>query len=65
MDRKDFEVFLYQTCDIGVPHLVMPGRLFFLKGIVIEVDDEFLRLKLENGFKLIRLSEIREIRRLQ
>jgi hypothetical protein len=65
MERKD--LLPYDGCfiDIGTPHYVIPNRLFYEKGILEEILETEIKLRLEKGVKIIPISQIKEIRLLE
>ena len=65
MDMIDYyKDFLNKAVDIGIPHLYQEGRLFFISGIVIDIESDFLILKIKDGIRKISLSDIREIKEI-
>lgn len=65
MERNDF--LPYEGCyvDLGIPHYVIPDRLFYQKGMLEEILETEIKLRLENGVKIIPFSQIKEIRLLE
>ena len=57
-----YKDFLNKVVDIGIPHLYLEGRLFFITGTVIDVKDGFLTLKIKDGIRKIPFSDIIEIK---
>ena len=64
MEKKECMECLTDLVDVGTKHLFL-DRPFFLKGIVLEITDQYLKLKLSDGYKIIPLEDIIEIRRLK
>ena len=64
MNRNDCEEFLNETVTVAVPHIIL-DRPFFITGLLKEVTDRYLKLKISDGYKHIQIDEIIEIRRGQ
>lgn len=62
MNRDDCREFLNETVTIAVPHIIL-DRPFFITGLLKEVTDRYLKLKISDGYKHILIDEIIEIRR--
>lgn len=60
--REVYKDFLNQAVDIGIPHLYREGKLFFISGIVIDIEGDFLVLKIKDGIRRIPFGDIVEIR---
>jgi hypothetical protein len=65
MEREDILPYDGGYVDIGIPHYVIPNRLFYQKGILEEILQDEIKLKMENGIKIIPFEEIKEIRLLE
>jgi hypothetical protein len=64
MNLKDlYGDFILEIVNIGIPHYTEKNRLFYLTGLVIEIDSDFLTLKRNDGLKKIPFCDILEIRR--
>ncbi len=64
LSREDLKEFLNEYVTIAIPHLVL-DRPFFHTGILTEVDDYYITIKIKDGYKQISINDILEIRRLQ
>jgi len=64
MNRNEIEEFLNEYVTIAIPHLVL-DRPFFHTGILTEVGDYYVTIKIKDGYKQICINDITEIRRLQ
>jgi len=62
MNRNDCEEFLNEFVTVAVPHIIL-DRPFFITGILKEVTDRYLKLKIKDGYKQIFIDDILEIRR--
>jgi len=58
---KLYEKFLGNTVNIGIPHLYQKRKLFYLTGLVIDIEGDFLVLKIKNGLRKIPFDDIMEI----
>ena len=58
--KKYIEDFLGKIIDVGIPHLY-EERLFYFTGELLELTDEYLILKNNQGIKQIQLKSIVEI----
>jgi len=56
-----FSKFLGKKVDLGIPNYNRSDRLFWLTGRLIEVDNDFLILKINNGVRKIPIDDVREI----
>ena len=65
MEREDLLPYTGEFVDIGIPHYIIPDRLFYQKGILEEIFEDEIKLKLDNGVKIIPLNQIKEIRLLE
>lgn len=61
IDRNECEEFLNQRVGIGVTNF-LNGGVFFHYGHLLEVTDEYAKIRMDVGYKQIRLDEIIEIR---
>ena len=61
MRAEDCRAYLNKSVGIGLPHWVVPDKLFFYYGTIIEITDNFLLLKGKNGLKQIILQDINQI----
>ena len=57
-----YKGFLNKAVDVGIPHIFEQGKLFFIKGIVIDVRDDFLVLKITDGIRKIPFADVIEIK---
>lgn len=64
MERQECLEFLNEYVDVGTPHMFL-DRPFFIKGIVLEITEQYLKLKMSDGYKMLPLENIIEIRRLK
>ena len=48
--------------DIGVTHSVVPGRLFYQMGRILDLNQDFVLLETKKGLKKFEISEIQEVR---
>ena len=61
IDSKEIEPFLDEYVAVGVPHDIIPNKLFFYFGKLKYVDSEEVQMELKNGFKIIPIENIRDI----
>lgn len=59
--KEEIEKFLFKNVSIGVPHLVCYDKLFFYYGILIEVNNTEIKLRTNNGFKIVLIENIQDI----
>ena len=62
MDRNDVKDLIFQEVSVGVPHQVIPGRLFYHFGILEEANDLYVKIRMEHGVRQIPYDEIMEIK---
>ncbi len=55
--------FLGKIVNIGVPHFHKEHRLFFITGLVTDVEDGFITLEIKEGIRRVPFSDIIEITR--
>ena len=53
--------FLGKTVNVGIPNFVRKDRLFFVTGVVLDISDNFLTLKIKDGVRKIPINDVREI----
>ena len=51
-----------EIVDIGVVHTVIPNRLFFQMGKVLDLNEETVLLETKRGLKKFEIAEIQEVR---
>lgn len=63
IESSEMERFLYKHVAIGVPHDVIPGKLFFYFGILKYCDFTEVKLELDynKGYKIVPIASIRDI----
>lgn len=62
MSENDiYNNFLGQVVNIGIPYYMKEHRLFFITGLVTNIDDKFLVLRVKNGIRKIFFSDIIQI----
>ena len=61
IDRNEIETFLEEYIAIGVPHSIVPDKLFFYFGYLRYIDKEEIKIETNNGFKIIPISQIYDI----
>lgn len=59
--KKECLIFLHKYVSVGVPSFNL-GRPFYLSGEVIEVTEDYLTVKMPNGYKQIYFEDLVEIR---
>lgn len=57
----DIEGFLGKYVALGVLHEIIPRRLFFYFGILKYVDATDVKIEINNGFRIIPISQIWDI----
>jgi hypothetical protein len=62
IERNECLEFLNKRVGIGVKHLTIPDRLFFYYGKLLKVNYDSVKIKIPEGYKLIFLSDIIEIK---
>lgn len=50
--------FLGKNVDIGIPNFNNPNRLFLINGTVIDVNEDYLTLRIKDGYRKIPYSNI-------
>ena len=61
LSKADFEIFLGKTVSVGLQHEIITNRLFFYNGVLTELSDDTLTLRMSNGFKIIPLDQVMDI----
>ena len=61
IDCSEIEPFLHKYIAVGVPHDIIPGKLFFYFGYLKYVDSLEVKIETNNGFKIIPISNIMDI----
>lgn len=61
IEKEEIKQFLNQYVRIGVPHDMIPSKLFFYFGHVKDVNNTEVKIKTSNGFKIIPLENIMDI----
>ena len=61
IDSREIEPFLHKHVAIGVPHDIIPGKLFFYFGCLKYVDSTEVKIETNNGFKIIPITQIMDI----
>jgi hypothetical protein len=46
---------------VGVPHEIIQGKLFFYFGTLKNIDDDEIKIEINNGYKIIPINQIMEI----
>ena len=46
---------------VGVPHEIIQGKLFFYFGTLKNIDENEIKLEINNGYKIIPIDQIMEI----
>ncbi len=57
----EIEPFLDKYVGIGIPHDIIPDKLFFYFGKLRYVDSTEVKIETFNGFKIIPLQKIMDI----
>lgn len=65
MEREDIIPYAGCFVDIGIPHYVIANRLFYQKGMLEEILQDEIKLRLSDGVKIIPFTQIKEIRLLE
>ena len=47
---------------IAVPHMILPQGLFFYTGEISSINQEYVMLETDKGFKKIIITDIQEVR---
>ena len=65
LEKKDIEQFLDEFVAIGVPHGIVPDKLFWYFGTLKDINNFEVKIELygKDGYKLIPISDIQDIRR--
>lgn len=50
--------FLGKMVDVGIPNYNEIGRLFFFTGVILEISDEYIILKIKDGIRKIPVADI-------
>ena len=62
IEKNELIEFLNCLVDIGIQHYNCLDRPFYHTGYLREANDNFIKLKMETGYRMIPLDEILEIR---
>jgi hypothetical protein len=65
IDSKEIEPFIDKYCRVGIPHDIIPDRLFFYFGWIRYVDNIEVKLEMNNGYRIIPLQKIMDIQMAQ
>ena len=65
IERKDIEPLKNDFVAVGVPHDIIPDRLFFYYGTLTEINNSYVKIELPNGngYKLIPINDIHDIQK--
>ncbi len=58
---EDVYQFLGKKINVGVAHRVVPGKIFWYFGILIEVNDLYLKLEIKDGVKVVPLTQVLQV----
>jgi hypothetical protein len=58
---EEIRPFLGEFVDVGVAHRFIPGRLFWFYGKLIQINNDYVKLKIREGFKLVAIDDIQQI----
>ena len=63
MEKKDILLFKGSFVAIGVDHWVLPGKLFYHRGVILSINDKTVVMKIlaDNSIKEFPLDDIRSI----
>lgn len=61
IDSIEIEPFLDKYVRIGVPHDIIPDKLFFYYGYIKYIDSEEVKIETNNGFRIIPIQKIMDI----
>jgi len=61
LEQKDLEPFINKYIAVGVPHEIITGRLFFYFGTLQEITSTDIKLKTDNGYKIVPFADILEL----
>lgn len=62
IESSECEEFLNQRVGVGVSNF-LNGGIFFYYGYLMEVTEQYIKLRMDTGYKQINLDEIIEIKR--
>ena len=57
----EIKKFLYQYIAVGVPHEIIPDKLFFYFGTLKKIYQNEIKIETNRGFKIIPINNIMEI----
>lgn len=63
IEKQDIEKFLNEYVRLGVPHDIIPNRLFFYFGIVKHVDSKEIKIETKTGYRIIQLENVKDIQK--
>lgn len=61
MQAELLKLYLNKRVGVGVPHFVIPGKIFFYYGTLINVTNTSVVIKNNDGLKEIPLYDIQQI----
>lgn len=61
IERNDCKEFLGERVGIGVANFIT-GGIFYYYGTLLEVTENFVKIKMKTGYKQINLADILEIK---
>lgn len=65
IDSNELEPFLNKYVRIGIPHDIVPNKLFFYFGWLKYIDNLEVKIETNNGFRIIPLNSIMDIQLTQ
>ena len=60
-EKNLYEQYLKKTVNVGIPNYIHKDRLFFITGFVLDLDENYVILKIKDGMRKIPYSDIIEI----
>jgi hypothetical protein len=61
LNKKIIDSFLNKSVSVGVPHIILPDRLFFYYGRLHEVTGSSITLETKQGFKIVPIEQIKDL----
>jgi hypothetical protein len=65
IDKGEIQLFLDKYVRVGVPHDIIPNKLFFYFGYLKYVNSTEVKIQTNNGFRIIPLDQIMDIQEIR
>ena len=59
--KAELEVFLGKRIAVATPHFFLENRYFWFYGVLLKITDTELKLKTEQGYKILQLKRVKDV----